>query len=62
MTEDDDGCSWDGYHIHQDSQINVSVMLNWSRGNYPYKQDCWGCGTLKNIWTGAEQVWFSYYR
>lgn len=61
MSTDNDGCPWTGYHVHQDSQINVGVMTNWSRGPYPYKADCFGCGALKSIWA-AYQVWFSYNR
>ncbi len=47
-------------HVHQDSQINVGVTLNWGRGGYPDKAHCFQCGSLYTIWIWY-QMWFSYY-
>lgn len=66
-TEADDsvGCSWTGYHIHQDSQLNYpNVVTDYHRGSYPRKgppPDCFQCGTPYTIWT-YYHVGFHYYR
>jgi hypothetical protein len=66
LVNDANGCYWTGYHVHQDSWLNVpGVVYSYFLGSFPDETTCnaTSCSSprTRNIWSDF-QVAFFYYR